>query len=175
MVFRIAYLVIGGAFLLAGCQTKEEYYPDNATEIPANYESYLQQTYEMMKVPANFNAYAYMFSSAITKEGSPQIELIRHSNVDKEGFLRIGEYYLAAMGKYYGSVGTKLRITTETMEYKVIIADQKQTAHTLNGNNKVGLDYSIIEFVVDKQVFKWDNVSERYANSIIRIEKEELQ
>ena len=144
------------------------------TEIPAEYDKYLPQQYVAVVVPSNYNAVAYMYYTAITSKGSPQYKLQAQAYTDEQGFRRIGEYYLVAMGQYYGMTGDKLLITLSSgLQYKVMIGDSKAKPHTTNGY-KVGLDGSIVEFIVDKRVFKSSSLAQ-YRGTIVRIEKEVLK
>lgn len=144
------------------------------TEIPKDYEQYTIR-YEPVFVPTNSGAIAYQYSSSITKTGSPQITLQNLATPDSLGYTKIGDYYLIAMGKYYGSVGDKLRITTEvsgeTLQFKVILGDVKASIHTKGGKGIVGLDGSILEFIVDKTVFVHPNI-EQFRGVITNIERE---
>ena len=155
-------------------QKGAEFYPDNATEIPANYESYLPKPevkYTNMAVPSNRNAVAYMYYTAITSKGSPQYKLQTQAYTDELGFRRVGEYYLIAMGQYYGRTGDKLLVTLASgLQYKVMIGDSKAKPHTTNGY-KVGLDGSIVEFIADKKLWKHSNL-DPFRASIISIQKE---
>ena len=90
--------------------------------------------------------------------------------------MELDGYLLVAMGQYYGKVGDKLQITILVQGKEVVVkaqlGDMKAKPHTTNGY-KVGLDGSIVEFIVDKRVFKSSALAQ-YRGTITKIEKEVL-
>ena len=127
-------------------------------------------------VPSNRNAFAYMYYTAITSRGSVQYKLQQQAQTNEKGFRTIGDYYLVAMGSYYGKAGDRLQITLANgFKYKVMLGDIKSDVHT-NSTNQVGQDGSIIEFILDKKVIANHSIFVQNAKplmgSIIKIEKE---
>lgn len=144
------------------------------TEIPAGYDEYFIR-YETVFVPKNSGAVAYQYRTSITKEGSPQIDLQGLATVDDMGYTKIDTYYLIAMGQFYGEVGDRFRITMiigiDTIQFKVILGDVKADAHTIGGKGVFGLDGSLVEFIVDKNIFVHTNI-EQFRGVITNIERE---
>lgn len=102
----------------------------------------------------------YMDYRTITSKSSPQYKYIRAWGwCDDQGFMRAsgerdlgidGDYYMIALGSYYGSViGTKYRITTDTGNvFYGVLCDQKNDAHT-NKTHQYARDNDVVEFIVD--------------------------
>lgn len=151
---------------------------ENVTEIPANYSDYFPepepvQLYEELSVPYNNNALAFMYNSAITSRTSPQWALRWDENTytNDECFRMNGEYYLVAMGYYYGAVGDRLKITMDNgLEYKVMLGDNKAIADTDSTRRVCNINGSIVEFIVDKG-FSSTALNQFYG-SIVKIERE---
>lgn len=186
MIRYVVFLMYATSLVMHGLLTgraeapaREWEYGLEMTEIPANYEQYLppQVILVPMSVPSNYNALAYQHHTSITKVSSPQYKLVSQATANAEGFMELDGYLLVAMGQYYGKVGDKLRITILVQGKEVVVkaqlGDMKAKPHTTNGY-KVGLDGSIIEFIVNKQVFKSSALAQ-YRGTITKIEKEVLK
>ena len=103
-----------------------------ATTVPAS-ASDLTATYTNLGVPTNVDTSfkTYMDWRAVTNKTSRQYKYINKNGWgDEQGFMRANgdsdlgiseDYYLIALGSYYGTkIGTKYRITTDTGTETVI-------------------------------------------------------
>lgn len=125
--------------------------------------------YSSMRVYSNYNAYAYEPFYLITK--GKAAEIVGESVMDENGFMRIGEYYLAALGTYYGSLGSKFKITMDSgLVYKVIKGDTKSDSHTVY-KMYGSTDGSYVEFIVNYNKFVVENLKP-FQGSIVSIEME---
>lgn len=105
---------------------------------------------------------AYMDYRCITDDTTKQWEIQQNAWTDNDGFRRIGNDYIVAMGTYYAEeCGERFRITFESgSEITVTIGDIKQDIHTdyLNQYTPVydvnGIFFSgnVLEFIVDTDV-----------------------
>lgn len=118
---------------------------------------------ETLDVPTcNSEFKTYMDYRCITDKTSAQYELQQFAWTDEDGFRRIGDDYIVAMGTYYSkNVGDRFKITLDTdNEITVIIGDIKQDAHTdyLNqytpvyDENGIFFSGNVLEFIVDTDV-----------------------
>ena len=115
----------------------------------------------------------YMDYRTITSQSSDQYKYIdRWGWSDYDGFMRCdgehdlgieSDYYLIAMGSYYGSeIGSKYRITTDTGNvFYGCLADQKDDSDT-NSTHQWSYNDDVIEFIVDTR--KLPNVIKLYGN-----------
>ena len=126
--------------------------------------------YESMFVPSNKGAVAWMSYKAITKVGSPQYWYRDNAWTDDLGYRRYEDYYLVAMGQYYGKVGDRFQITFDDgSTYKILLGDLKAGVDTFD--RIVGTDGSLIEYIVDTSVFVPTNLGQ-FRATVIAIEKE---
>lgn len=109
------------------------------------------EKYTTMEVPNHSVFKSYMPYSAITLKSSQQYVLQSQAYTDENGLRKIGDYYLVAMGQYYGTIGDKFRITMSSgQQFNVIMGDMKKYEHTFNGEGKIGADnLDLFEFIVD--------------------------
>lgn len=86
----------------------------------------------------------------------PTWQLQMEAHTDSRGFRRIGEYYLCAIGTGWGlQVKDKAIVYLSTGEsFKMIMCDTKANAHTDSKNIYTLSDKSVVEFYIDKSVFK---------------------
>lgn len=110
-----------------------------------------------MEIPwGSTDSYMFLDYRTLTNIASAQYELQQDAWTDSQGFRRYGDYYMVAMGTYYGYVGDTFRITTDRGNcYDVIIGDCKgfdavsydgyHSWYHVAGDNKL----NIIEFIVD--------------------------
>lgn len=115
----------------------------------------------------------YMDYRTITSQSSDQYKYIdRWGWSDYDGFMRCdgerdlgieSDYYLIAMGSYYGSeIGSKYRITTDTGNvFYGCLADQKDDRDT-NYTHQWSYNNDVVEFIVDTQ--KLPNIIKLYGN-----------
>lgn len=82
---------------------------------------------------------------------SPQWKLQEQAYTDENGLRKIDEYYLVALGSYYGTeLGTKYLVTLSTgSQFKIILCDCKSDHHTDELNQTCLVNGSILEFYVE--------------------------
>lgn len=101
----------------------------------------------------NTNMKTYMDYKKIANKSSAQYKLQKRDDIytDEEGFRRIGDYFVVAVGTYYTSVvGTQLEIELSTgRTFKAIVGDIKDNRHTDKMNRQHNIDGSVLEFLVD--------------------------
>lgn len=96
----------------------------------------------------------YMDYRAITSKASEQYKLQQSEDVytDENGYRRLGDKFMVALGSYYGQVGTELTIGLDNgSEFEVILSDIKANIHTDDKNQKHLVDKSVLEFIVDQK------------------------
>ena len=127
------------------------------------YEIPMEIPTETLDIPTcNTEFKTYMDYRCITDKTSAQYELQQFAWTDEDGFRRIGDNYIVAMGTYYAeNVGDRFRITLDTdNEITVIIGDIKQDAHTdyfnqytpIYDENGIFFSGNVLEFIVDTDV-----------------------
>jgi len=125
----------------------------------------------------------------ITDENSLQWEIQNYSNAytDNQGFRRINEDYIIAIGTYYSKeCGDRYRITLENGEiFTALVGDIKANCDTnstnqyceIKDNNGNLICGNVIEFIVDTDVLDDDIESSGdisnlgFEGNIIKIEK----
>lgn len=105
---------------------------------------------------------AYMDYRCIIDDTTKQWEIQQNAWTDNDGFRRIGNDYIVAMGTYYAEeCGERFRITFESgSEITVTVGDIKQDIHTdyLNqytpvyDENGIFFSGNVLEFIVDTDV-----------------------
>jgi hypothetical protein len=133
--------------------------------------------YAEMSVPMNKNSFAYMNHSAITSKDSRQWQVKQIAYTDIYGLRCVEQYYLVAMGTYYGKVGDKFKIHTASGGwYVVMLGDIKSDAHTDSTHRVCQTNGSIIEFIMDGSVItnstKFNFATKHLRDRIVKIEKE---
>lgn len=118
-----------------------------------------EQVYESLEIPqGRTDNFMYMDYRALTNTASKQYELQQYAWTDSRGFRRYGDYYMVAMGTYYGYVGDTFKITTDRGNcYDVILGDCKgadavsydgyYSWYHVAGNGKINL----VEFIVQTE------------------------
>lgn len=91
----------------------------------------------------------WMDYRAVTDTASLQYELISQASHEDNGLLTIDGYYLAALGSAWGEVGSRYEMRIGDKTVRMIKADEKQDAHTLNNERLVGLNGHLTEMIVD--------------------------
>lgn len=113
--------------------------------------------YEPLELPSeakNFNFKSYMDYRTLTNKSSTQYKLQQQAYTDYEGFRRIGDSYMIALGTFYSSeCGDEFKIRLSNgFEFTAITGDIKADIHT-DYNNQYrpmkGNKGNIIEFIVD--------------------------
>lgn len=98
----------------------------------------------------------YMDYRAITDELSLQYKYIQaYMKVNDKGLLIDKDGYIGvALGRYYGTIGSKYKITLDTgVILNVIKIEEKADNDTINGCQQK-YDGSVIEFVIDTDYFE---------------------
>lgn len=127
------------------------------------YEVPMEIPIETLNIPTcNTEFKTYMDYRCITDKTSAQYELQQFAWTDEDGFRRIGDDYIVAMGTYYAkNVGDRFKITLDTdNEITVIIGDIKQDVHTdyfnqytpIYDENGIFFSGNVLEFIVDTDV-----------------------
>lgn len=105
---------------------------------------------------------SWMDYRKITNTTTRQWRLQQTATTDEYGFRKVGDYYMVAMAKMYGPVGTKYMITFsggQTMP--VIIGDLKANTSCVHP------DGSMIELIVDSQIMPGNVKRSGNYNSMI--------
>lgn len=117
-----------------------------------------ENSWEHLNVPTNVNTSfkAYMDYRTIKDKNSQQYYLQELAYTDEEGFRRIDEYYLIAVGTFYSeNCGSILEIGfSDGKVITAIVGDIKQDVHTNETNQYsevVGDLVNIVEFIVDTE------------------------
>lgn len=101
----------------------------------------------------NTSMKSYMDYRKITNKSSAQYQLQQRDDVytDKEGFRKIGDRYIVAVGTYYSNtVGDCIRVElSEGGIFEAIVGDIKDNSHTDSRNQQHKVDGSVVEFIVD--------------------------
>jgi hypothetical protein len=129
-----------------------------------------QPPYETVPVCAPDSTFkSWMDYRKITSTSSWQWKLQQHATTDESGFRKIDEYFMVAMAKQYGPLGTKYLITLSSgLSIPVIIGDIK-------GNTTCSHpDTSILEFIIDIDMLlpiikRSGNVNKVFEGTIIEI------
>ena len=158
------------------------------------YEVPMEIPIETLDIPTcNTEFKTYMDYRCITDKTSAQYELQQFAWTDEDGFRRIDNDYIVAMGTYYAeNVGDRFKITLDTdNEITVTIGDIKQDIHTdyfhqytpMYDENGIFFSGNVLEFVVDTDVLpkvprrlgtvSYFNYLKGNIKSIERIETEE--
>lgn len=158
------------------------------------YEVPIEIPIETLDIPTcNTEFKTYMDYRCITDKTSAQYELQQFAWTDEDGFRRISDDYIVAMGTYYAeNVGDRFKITLDTdNEITVIIGDIKQDTHTdyfnqytpIYDENGIFFSGNVLEFIVDTDVLpkvprrlgtvSYFNYLKGNIKSIERIETEE--
>lgn len=123
----------------------------------------LEPPVELLDIPTcNTEFKTYMDYRTITDKTSAQYELQQSAWTDDDGFRRINDDYIVAMGTYYSeTIGDRFKITFDTdNEITVTIGDIKQDIHTdyfrqytpMYDENGIFFSGNVLEFVVDTKV-----------------------
>lgn len=114
----------------------------------------------------NTSMKSYMDYRSITSKTSPQYKLQQREDIytDNEGFRRIGDKFIVAVGTYYSnSVGDCLSIELSSGRvFEAVVGDIKDNRHTDKMNRQHKVDGSVVEFIVDTK--NMDNLSKRMGD-----------
>ena len=147
--------------------------------------------YTSMNVPTNVNTSwkTWMSYTAISSRSTQGKFISKWGFCDSQGFMRCAgerdfgvpeDYYLVAMGSYYGTaIGSKFRITTNTGNvFYVALGDCKADIHTNSTHQYTTRHKDVIEFIVNTKTLNREvkragnaNVYMPLNGSIAKIEK----
>ena len=110
---------------------------------------------------------SYTDYKMLSKE-SAQWKLQEQAYTDENGFRKIGDAYLVALGSYYGrTLGSEYTVTLKNGNvFQVILCDQKQDRHTDKNNQVCISNGSILEFYVDTSMLPTDVLTSGTISSI---------
>lgn len=138
-----------------------------------------QKKYIEMNVPQHSSFKSYMGYHKITNHNSQQWALQQTAYSDENGLRKIDDYYLVAMGQYYGTVGDKFKVTLSSgQQFNVIMGDMKKYEHTFNGEGQIGADNKdMFEFIVDysnlnSNIKRDGSVNCIFNGTVLKLEKE---
>ena len=106
----------------------------------------------VLEVPnINTSFKTYMDYRTITDKSSRQWKLQQSAITDSQGFRKVGEYFLCALGSYYSTnIGDKFKITLDSGNIiLVILGDCKADIHTDKTNRYIPKNKNVVEFIVD--------------------------
>ena len=135
-------------------------------------KGYKQPPFETMPICSTTSTFkSWMDYKKITSKSSSQWKLQQIAKTDESGFRKINDYYMVAMAKQYGPVGTKYLITFSggSMIYAMIGDLKAGTTCTHN-------DSSMVEFIVStdkllKSVKSSGNANIIFKGTIVEIRK----
>lgn len=113
----------------------------------------------------------YEFYQQITSATAPQTKLNRVSDAytDNQGYRKILDYYLVAMGSYYGTIGDVFEVELDTGRIILVIkGDTKADKDTDATHRYQASDLSVLEFICDRDTFK-GNPTTRFKGGITNI------
>lgn len=118
------------------------------TQVLTNFNTLLDKNYDVPNVDTDFKA--FMDYRTITNRSSTQYSLQQLAYTDADGFRKIDDYYMIAVGTYYSDYcGKTFLIVLDTeIEFYAIVGDIKQDIHT-DINNQYAGNGNVIEFIVD--------------------------
>jgi len=145
----IALKTIKESIAIAGISTSNVYVQFDDKDVQEYGYSFKPQS----DYDDNFGvAKTYEHYGKITCPTAKQTKLNNLSEVytDDYGFRKIGDYYLVALGSYYGDIGDIFVVTlSEGRVFLCIKGDAKADQHTDVLNQAHLLDGSVVEFIVD--------------------------
>ena len=110
----------------------------------------LLETPKFLPIPQHTSVKPYMDYRAVTDTASRQWELLQGAYHADNGLMYVDGHLCVALGSQFGEVGTRYTFTMSTGEIMgVIKCDQKQDAHTLNGEGWLGTNGHLMEMIVD--------------------------
>lgn len=131
---------------------------------------YLDLLYKEVCSKSTFKS--WMDYRAITNTSSNQYKLQIAAQTGKYGIRTLDDYYLVAMGGYYGPVGKKYSITFEDGQViKVMIGDIKHEG-CVSSNDGSMLEFIVDSFAMDPLIRKLGNFDHIFNGKIIEIQKE---
>lgn len=163
-------LAISIIFLIVICIVTSQPKAVTAYDRPEMYADYEEPIEEPIRVPTRQIKYrkpeslalpsvsgekkTYMDFRSITRAGSDQLALQERAYTDSQGFRRVADYYMVALGTYYAQeIGQTYIIAFEDgSEIRAIVGDVKADEHTDRNNQYHLRDGSIVEFIIDKKI-----------------------
>lgn len=133
----------------------------------------IEEVKKDIPVCSNSKSKTYMDYKKITDTSSKQWHYINESGKIKieNGFLMEGDYIGVALGSYFGEIGTKYIFTLDTgKQIKVVKVEEKADIHTNNGCQQKW-DKSVIEFVIDSDMFEKSANGYVYSGNFNNVEQ----
>ena len=120
------------------------------TNVDADNES-LDTAINTSNVPEGHSFKSFTYYTSLSQH-SPQGELQQQAYTDENGLRKVGDYYCAALGSYYGTtIGDKYVVTLSTGKtFKMILCDAKSDAHTDANHQYTVRNGCVSEFYVDR-------------------------
>lgn len=173
IVWSILFVSI--IFLIVVCLVTSKPKAVTAYDRPEMYADYEEPIEEPIRVPTRQIKYfkaevpsmdlpnvsgekkTFMDFRSITRAGSAQLALQERAYTDSQGFRRVADYYMVALGTYYvESIGDTYIITfADGSEIRAIVGDVKDDRHTDSNNQYHLKDGSIVEFIIDKKIMSY--------------------
>ena len=154
-IFTVLLIVV---MLLEKPKAVEFHRPDSSIPPLVEFEEY-QEPFRLpvkpsMPLPEVSGAKkTYMDYQSISRKGSMQLLLQEtRAYTDAQGFRKVGEFYLVAMGTYYvKEIGDTFEVSfADGQTIKVMAGDVKADCHTDKTNRYHLSDGSVVEFIIDK-------------------------
>lgn len=130
---------------------------DTTWKLDKNIETPIEITYKTFTLTKNSTFKSYMPYKAFSKS-SKQYLLQQYATTDENGFRRINDYYIVAVGTHYFEdintcIGTYIDIVLENGEViKCIVGDIKADEHTDSANIVTLHNGCVSEFIVNTKV-----------------------
>jgi hypothetical protein len=109
-----------------------------------------------MKLPEDVTGEfkTYMDYRCISDEGSNQFKLQQQAYTDSQGFRKVDDKYIVALGTYFTqSIGDEFHITLDSgVEFDAIVGDIKRNNDTDSTNKYIEKNHNIVEYIVDTDV-----------------------
>jgi len=168
VVILIISLVVNFILLVPPKETKvqDEVVPDTEVALPdqtPHQDGEPTTAYETIPICSITSTFkSWMDYRKITNISTRQWRYQQIATTDEYGFRKVGEYYMVAMAKQYGPVGTKYLITfSGGQQMHAIIGDIK------GGTTCTHPDMSMIEMIVDSDKMPGNVKSSGNYNSMI--------
>ena len=161
LIGMILIFAVVGIIYIVGGTSGPEIVTVIETEIVTDTIILPTKDYETIDLPEVCGSMkTYMDYRTITDRTSKQYYLQQLATTDADGFRRVNNYYLVAVGSYYSTqIGQELLIVLEDGKVlNAMVGDLKQDRHTDSSNRYVEGNGNIVEFIVDTDVLSKDSI-----------------